>query len=40
MGEEARAKVSGCREVWSRERRMGVRVRRVFSSCALEVLVC
>lgn len=34
-GEEARAKVSGWREDWRRERRMGVRVRRVFSSWTL-----
>lgn len=34
IGEEAKAKVSGCRADWSKERRMGIRVRRVFSSCA------
>jgi hypothetical protein len=32
MGEEARAKVSGWREDWKRERRRGVRVWRLFSS--------
>jgi hypothetical protein len=36
MGEEAMAKVSGWRADWRVERRVEVRVRRLFSSWALE----